>query len=102
MDHQKEAITEQNSQLRGDGSKQSPIVLGQVKGNKLQARRRDTVRSDKPPHDKGAARSTRCGRSKHQKGDRCPAKEAICHKCNREGHFQSKCFSKTVAATPAS
>ena len=103
MARQKEAIAEQNSQLRGDGSKQSPIVLGQVKGNKPQAR---GVRSDKPTSDKGAARSTpgkpqctRCGRSKHQKGDRCPAKEAICHKCNRKGHFQSKCFSKTVAAT---
>ena len=103
MARQKEAIAEQNSQLRGDGSKQSPIVLGQVKGNKPQTRR---VRSDKPTSDKGAARSTpgkpqctRCGRSKHQKGDRCPAKEAICHKCNRKGHFQSKCFSKTVAAT---
>ena len=55
---QKEAIAEQNSQLRGDGSKQSPIMLGQVKGHKPQARRRDTVRSDKTPHDKGVARTT--------------------------------------------
>jgi hypothetical protein len=51
MARQKEAIAEQNSQLRGDGSKQSPIVLGQVKP---QAKRRDTVRSDKPPQGKGA------------------------------------------------
>ena len=92
--------------LEKAGSKQSPIMLGQVKGHKPQARRRDTVRSDKMPHDKGVARTTsgkpqctRCGRSKHQKGDGCPAKEAIRHKCNRKGHFQSQWFSKTVAAT---
>ena len=49
MVRQKEAIAEQNLQLRGDGSKQSPIVLEQVKGTKPQQRRRDsTLRSDKP------------------------------------------------------
>ena len=110
MARQKEAIAEQNSQLRGDGSKQSPIVVEEVKGkpaNKPQMKRRNsTARSDRPLSGKGVARGTqgrpqctRCGRSKHQKGDRCPAKDATCHKCNRKGHYSSQCFSKTVAAT---
>ena len=75
--------------------------------SKSQSRRRDTaVRSDKRSTVKGTARRcvgkphcTHCGRSEHQKGDRCPAKDATCHKCNRKGHYQSQCFSKTVAAT---
>ena len=107
---QKEAIAEQNSQLRGDGSKQAPILLGQVRGNpssRPTSRRRDiAARSDKRSSVTDATRvslgkplCTRCGRSKHQTGDRCPAKEATCHKCNRKGHYQSQCFSKTVAAT---
>ena len=106
---QKEAIAEQSAQLR-DGSKQLPILLGQVRGNpssKPQSRRRDTaVRSDKRStvkgaihHSVGKSHCTHCGRSEHQKGDRCPAKDATCHKCNRKGHYQSQCFSKTVAAT---
>ena len=110
MARQKEAIAEQNSQLRGDGSKQAPILLGQVRGNpssRPTSRRRDiAVRSDKRSSVTDATRvslgkpqCTRCGRSKHQTGDRCPAKEATCHKCNRIGHYQSQCFSKTVAAT---
>ena len=58
MAPQKEAIAEQNVQLR-DGSKQSPILLGQVRGNlssKPQSRRRDTaVRSDEQSTVKDAA-----------------------------------------------
>ena len=108
MARQKEAIAEQNSQLQGDGSKQSPIVVEQVRGNpssKPQLRRRDSAtRSDKPLSGKGIAggtsgkrQCTRCGRLKHQKGARCPAKDASCHKCNRKGDFSNQCFSKTVA-----
>ena len=107
MAPQKEAIAEQSVQLR-DGSKQSPILLGQVRGNlssKPQSRRRDTaVRSDKQstvkdaaPGSVGKPHCTRCGKSEHQKRDGC--KNATCHKCNKKGHYQSQCFSKTVAAT---
>ena len=81
MAPQKEAIAEQSAQLR-DGIKQSPILLGQVRGNpssKPQSRRRDTaVRSDKRSTVKDAApgfvgkpHCTRCGKSEHQKRDRC-------------------------------
>ena len=41
----------------------------------------------------------RCGQIKHKPGDRCPAKQAICGKCNKKGHFAACCFSKTVAAS---
>ncbi|KAL5493718.1 hypothetical protein EMCRGX_G014937 [Ephydatia muelleri] len=27
----------------------------------------------------------------------CPAKDSVCHKCKRKGHFSSQCLSKTVA-----
>ena len=37
-------------------------------------------------------------RKKHDKGVRCPARDATCHRCNRKGHYSSRCFSKTEAA----
>ena len=41
----------------------------------------------------------RCGLIKHKPGDRCPAKQAICRKCNKKGQYAACCFSKTVAAS---
>lgn len=38
----------------------------------------------------------RCGRERHAL-DKCPARSANCHKCNRKGHFSAQCFSKLPA-----
>ena len=110
---QREAVFEQGQLLRGDGSKQAPIVVVQVKGsapsNRPRTRRRTTGRSLSA---RGGASSTtapatkqtctRCGKLKHDKGVRCPAKDDICRKCNRKGHYSSQCFSKTVAGVNTS
>ena len=37
---------------------------------------------------------SRCGRGAHQKGEKCPAKEADCRKCGKTGHFQAKCLQR--------
>ena len=39
---------------------------------------------------------THCGKGQHSR-DKCPAKEATCHRCHRKGHFSTQCFSKSVA-----
>ena len=96
MARQREAVSQQGVQLRGDGSKRSPVVIESVGSSKeAQSTRRD---SGRPLPATNTAQCTRCGQSKHEKGSRCPAKEAVCHKCNRKGHYSKKCFSKTVAA----
>ena len=41
--------------------------------------------------------STRCGKAKHAAGDRCPANEAPCCKCNHKGQYIN--VFKTVAVT---
>ena len=104
---QSEAVAEQGLQLRGDGSKQSPIVIEQVKGSTPSKKPQTRRQATRSLSAKGGASSTtantakqtctRCGKQKHDKGARCPAKDAICHKCNRKGHYSSQCFSKTVA-----
>ena len=39
------------------------------------------------------------GQIKHRPGDRRPAKQATCRKCNKKGHYATCCFSKTAAAS---
>lgn len=39
----------------------------------------------------------RCGSSKHNSNDStCPAKDKVCHKCQKIGHFRQFCRSKTT------
>ncbi len=42
-------------------------------------------------------RCRRCGGESHSI-QQCPARDVICLKCNRKGHFRKHCLSKTVAA----
>ena len=42
---------------------------------------------------------SRCGQTKHKPGDRCPAKQSICRKCNRKSHYAACCFSKVAGAS---
>ena len=39
---------------------------------------------------------TRCGRGPHAR-DKCPAKDAVCHRWKRKGHFMSCCLTKSVS-----
>ena len=36
------------------------------------------------------SRCTRCGREPHSRRV-CPAREAVCHKCGKRGHFSTQC-----------
>ena len=38
----------------------------------------------------------RCGRGSHLR-DKCLAKDATCHSCEKKGHFSSQYFTKQVA-----
>ena len=50
-----------------------------------------------PPTPKPPPSSCRrCGRGAHPRQS-CPAKDAICFRCNRRGHYSSQCLSNTVA-----
>lgn len=42
---------------------------------------------------------TRCGKGRHPPGAKCPACSVVDYRCNRKGHYESQCFSKTVAPT---
>ena len=108
MVRQKEAVTLQGQQLRGDGTKGSPLLIEPVVSRRPTRSRQPLVQSTpdqgrrgRPPASSSTGTSssecTRCGNSRHARGDRCPALETICHRCNRRGHYSTRCFSKTVA-----
>ena len=42
-----------------------------------------------------------CGKDSHPR-HLCPAKEALCFRCNRKGHFSGQCLSNTVAGNTRS
>ena len=94
---QKEAVKEQSSKLQGQGDKNNPIVIDAVRSQRQsQGKGVTSSTTSKPP----AARCTRCGRDKHLSGNRCPARNVICHSCKKRGHFSAQCFihSKTASA----
>ena len=107
---QKEAVKEQHHELRagarGEGSKNDPIVIAELKDRKHGSKggagqwpnRRGSHSAGARRHSTGANQSqcTRCGKERHPIA-RCAAKDATCHKCGKIGHYSSKCFSGTKA-----
>lgn len=67
-------------------------------------RRSARGRGGKPKSDSGRSQETynpqencgRCGRQRHKYGEVCPARDAMCNRCHRKGHFKLCCRSKTV------
>ena len=94
---QKEAVREQQQTLKNGSARNNPIVLEEVSG-----RQKGKQQADGPGREhrrwrenKHGPECTRCGK-RHTKEERCPARDAVCHKCNRKGHFKSMCFSKSI------
>ena len=93
---QREAVKEQHQQLQGGAAATLDIVRQsnrgpprsagrQASGNRKPiARNRQGVNN----HFKGNS-CTRCGKASHKRGERCPAADSICHKCNKKGHFKA-------------
>ena len=93
---QREAVKEQSSKLQGQGDKSDPIVVEAVRSQRQsQGKGATSGATSKPP----AIRCTRCGRDKHLSGDRCPARNVICHSCKKRGHFSAQCFTHSRTAS---
>ena len=109
---QKEAVREQGQELDKNSSEPSSFEemeksiaelqasIDELKRNPGGRGRRGGRPLKRPGGASGRTLSTatcsRCGYEQHQSGDKCPAMEATCHRCNRKGHFSSRCFSKTA------
>ena len=101
---QKEAVYEQQRELQGGGRAKAPIVVEEVRHDKKHYQKMRGGSNYKPQQPRGGTTilkggpCMRCGKPRHATPDKCPARSAICHKCNRKGHYGSQCLSKTRAA----
>ena len=98
---QSEAIKQQQKVVRGVVGSNPPGVGAITRQQPHQGGDRPK-RQTHPKPTLPQATCTRCGRSPPHTRQQCPAREAICHKCAKKGHFQSVCkSSKKVAAVQA-
>lgn len=87
---QREAIRVQQAVLhKVETPNDTPDKLDSVKMNVKSKQLYRKAKSDGKP-------CSRCGKGYHSR-DKCPAKDATCHKCQKRGHFSSQCFSKRIA-----
>ena len=106
-----EAVHEQQLTLKGATTPSSIEALQADRRGfgKRRNYRRSGSGNHKPAsqkRDKGSTPNSgntcsRCGKGSHPR-DKCPAKEAICHRCQRKGHYGALCYSKTAAAVESS
>ena len=93
---QAEEVKKQQPLLRGEtpgtttaGGRKHDTPVGAVQ------KRKRPLKFTKPRPGKSSppATCTRCGKSPPHKRQSCPARNAICHKCTKRGHFQAVCRS---------
>ena len=109
---QKEAVKEQNMQLK-DKIEAERGPVDSVDTNTTDPRPVDAMRASRSQR-RGATRTwrdqggtakpqqcTQCGNEPHPAGARCPAADTVCRRCNRKGHYEAMCYSKTIAPAHA-
>lgn len=93
---QTEAIKLQQSVVRGEGAAKQDIHVGSVNTGKPDQHTRQ-YKGPPSTQTKNYSPSTTCSRCGSTPGhDRrqCPAKDAVCHRCGKRGHFQRVCRSQ--------
>ena len=97
---QKEAVKEHRDELTSSTSRKQHLAVENVTRTCAGGQRRSKGPSSARPRTTPTpARCQRCGRHKHQSQEQCPAKNAICHRCKKRGHFKAHCQSKVAATT---
>ena len=98
---QKEAVHE-HQQFLTSKSREGAVVDAVTKTNSKQrsCRGRQNRSFTRPPTQQSQPTNqqvcTRCGKGVHSRNTYL-AKEAICHKCNKKGHYSAVCHTKAVA-----
>ena len=94
---QREAVGEQQRELKG--ASEGAISLEEVRFRKHFKSKRPQARPY-PQKDRDVKTikkaCTHCVKESHPH-DKCPAKDATCHRCNKKGHYSSQCFSKGLS-----
>ena len=71
------------------------VSIETIKGNRQMYRKKPQKSSGMQRQDNPVC--TRCGKSPPHTKEKCPAKDAICRRCSKKGHFQKLCRSKNTS-----
>ena len=91
---QSECVKTQLPIVRGEPSGESSIEA--VKGNKLQSKSQKFPQRQVNPRFQRVNTCGRCGRLGSHIQAQCPARDAVCRKCGKIGHYKSVCRSTSV------
>ena len=90
---QSESVKTQQPTVRGQLPKED--LIGTVRGIKASSRGQN-----KGPQanqsSQGAKPCGRCGKQGPHNKEKCPAKDSVCYKCGKLGHFKSVCRNKST------
>lgn len=89
---QREAVHEQQQVLKGGVG---PSHLEALHSD-CRTRRPQSGSKGSHKNKTSTKQCTRCGKGTHPR-EKCPAKDAKCHRCQRKGHYGAMCYAKTVA-----
>ena len=87
---QREAVHEQQMVLSGGERTNEPGNLDQMNHKKQNSRR------SRPTRPTSSKLCGCCGKGPHGR-DKCPAREAVCHRCKKKGYYNSQCYTKMGA-----
>ena len=92
---QSESVKTQQPTVRGEVQQETAIEA--VKGAKnSQTRKHGTPQTKLSSRPQGARMCERCGKPGPHSRAQCPAKDSVCHKCGKLGHYKAVCRSKSV------
>ena len=106
MTRQSEAVHKQQPVVRGTQQQDTPTIEQEkidtlsYRNPKNASRYRCADKQRLPRNNPGGApqnKCSRCGKSPKHSKQQCPARDSICKKCGKKGHYTSCCFSKDVS-----
>ena len=96
---QSESVKEQQGTIRtSQDTEDIRAIKGHNRGGQLQRHLRGQYKKSPKrfnPTTQSTQSCTRCGQSPPHSKPQCPARDMVCHKCHKKGHFQKVCRSKS-------
>ena len=95
---QAESIKKKHPLISGNHSMKPDTPVGGVQCKKANVPRKQSRQFQGAAKQPNQSSCGRCGKSPSHIRQKCPAREAVCHKCAKRGHFQSMCRSTAKVA----